>query len=325
MTSLPALLDDLQSNCLDARKALQTWLTQESDVKNIATLAKQLSAAQDSLKKCRDGETITLALQNEYASAKLRCQRRGGELLKAMEKNKGRPKANHDDELSTYQQQLGTDTPTQARSVASRWQKIADVSDEDFEELVNVEKQTEADEEITAASVLRKSNAVHVSQNTGVPEWYTPAEYIESARKVMRSIDLDPASSKQAQKTVKAGEYLTIDDDGLLYDWSGNIWLNPPYASGVVDQFMLRIKEYFLDGSITSAITLTNNCTETAWFQSCCESATAICLVAKRIKFLDESGDPVGAPLQGQAFLYFGNARKRFLSEFERHGSVWQR
>lgn len=321
MTTLPTLLGSLQSNCLEGRKKLQLWLSKESDVKNISKLATQLSAAQDSIKKCRDGETITLSLQNEYASAKLRCQRRGGELLKAMDKHKGRPKkAGHD--VPLLREHFETDSDDKARIISKRWQKIADVSAKDFEELVDVEKQTEADEEITAAAVLRKSNAVHVSQNTGVPEWYTPKEFIDSARKVMGSIDLDPASSKRAQKTVGALQYLTIDNDGLSYDWTGNVWMNPPYASGIVDKFMLRVKEDFDGGAITSAITLTNNCTETHWFQSCCESATAICLPSKRIKYLDESGAE-GAPLQGQAFLYFGEFPKSFIAEFKNHGVVW--
>jgi hypothetical protein len=39
-----------------------------------------------------------------------------------------------------------------------------------------------------------------------------------------------------------------------------------------------------------------------------------------RIKFLDEKLTPSGAPLQGQAFIYFGDDSDKFLSEFSRFG-----
>jgi hypothetical protein len=49
----------------------------------------------------------------------------------------------------------------------------------------------------------------HVSQNSGENEWYTPANYIEASRMVMGSIDLDPASSETANRTVCATAYYT--------------------------------------------------------------------------------------------------------------------
>ena len=43
---------------------------------------------------------------------------------------------------------------------------------------------------------------------------YTP-EYIEAARIVLGSIDLDPASSDIANQLVRAKKYYTIADNGL--------------------------------------------------------------------------------------------------------------
>jgi len=62
-----------------------------------------------------------------------------------------------------------------------------------------------------------------VAFNTGNNERYTPADIIEDARKVLGTIDLDPASSELANETVKASKIYTAEDDGLAHDWEGNI------------------------------------------------------------------------------------------------------
>jgi len=64
-------------------------------------------------------------------------------------------------------------------------------------------------------------------------EWYTPEWVAELARRVMGSIDLDPASCDVAQRTIKALEYYTREDDGLAKPWVGNVFCNPPYGRTV--------------------------------------------------------------------------------------------
>jgi hypothetical protein len=169
-----------------------------------------------------------------------------------------------------------------------------------------------------------KANKPHVAYNSGQNEWYTPPEYLAAARQVLGTIDLDPASSDVAQQNVRADRYFTKEDDGLSQPWSGKVWLNPPYATGLIEKFVNKLCDHFDNGDVTEAIALTNNGTETRWFQSLAERASATCLPSRRVKFLDTDGDP-GDPLQGQAVVYLGKNVTGFTEAFQDFGSVVHR
>ena len=164
-----------------------------------------------------------------------------------------------------------------------------------------------------------KEKKPHVSFNSGNNEWYTPADIIEAARKTMGSIDLDPASSEIANQTVKATTFYTVDDDGLAQDWYGNIWLNPPYASGLIEKFVDKL----LSSDFKAAIVLVNNATDTEWFSKLANCANAVVFPKGRVKFLKPDGN-TGAPLQGQAILYFGNDVAVFADIFKQYGRCWR-
>lgn len=157
----------------------------------------------------------------------------------------------------------------------------------------------------------------HVSFNSGNNEWYTPADFIEAARKAMGSIDLDPASNDIAQQTVKAGTYYTAETNGLDKTWSGNVWMNPPYAFDLIGLFIDKLISEL--PNIQQAIVLVNNATETEWFGKLVSKADAVCFPRSRVKFYMPDGK-TGAPLQGQAVLYFGGNREAFAGVFREKG-----
>ena len=169
-----------------------------------------------------------------------------------------------------------------------------------------------------AATIIK----AHVANNSGNNEWYTPPEYVEAARRCMGSIDTDPASSEFANRTVKARTFYDADADGLAQEWSGNVWLNPPYAQPLIQHFTDALSARYAIGQVTAGILLTNNATETKWFQGAIMSASALCFPSGRIKFLDETGKPAKTPLQGQCFMYFGPDVPSFAREFGHFGAI---
>jgi ParB family chromosome partitioning protein len=163
----------------------------------------------------------------------------------------------------------------------------------------------------------------HVTRNSGVDEWYTPSEYLNAARDVLGAIDLDPASSPAANKTVRAERYYTADDDGLTRPWCGRVWMNPPYSTGLVDRFVAKLLDAYQTGDVPAAVVLTNNATDTRWWQSLARRSSAVCLLAGRIRFRTPDGDVAGAGLQGQTICYLGeNARGVFVERFREFGVV---
>ncbi len=150
-------------------------------------------------------------------------------------------------------------------------------------------------------AVRANTGNVHVPQ--GNNDWYTPAEFIEAARGVMGGIDLDPASSDIAQETVKAGAYFTAETNSLDKPWHGRVWMNPPFSMPLIQQFIDKLLAEWAAGRVSQAVVLTNNATETDWFQALLEVTSGVCFPSSRIKFYS----PVrtsSSPRQGQALFY---------------------
>jgi len=166
----------------------------------------------------------------------------------------------------------------------------------------------------------------HVARRTGEVEWYTPPYLVEAARRVMGGIDLDPASSARANEGVRAARFFGREQDGLRQSWSGRVWLNPPYARGVVEQFVERLVEHVARGAVTQAVMITNNATDTNWCQLALAHCKGACFVNGRVKFL-QSGSERGVPLQGQVVTAFGADLDvdRFRAEFGELGEVFVR
>ena len=159
----------------------------------------------------------------------------------------------------------------------------------------------------------------HRAQGTGENEWYTPPEHLELARQVLGGFDLDPASSEQANSTVGASAIFTMDDDGLSQPWHGRVWLNPPYSQPAIAQFAEKLASEWKAGNLESAIALTHNYTDTAWFHRLANACNGICFTRGRIGFLSPEGKKA-APTQGQAFFYFGQDVDGFKRVFGKIG-----
>jgi len=286
------------------------------------TIAKKALADASSFNEIKEIHDVAVAAE-AYARArnahdafwlavevKLRAERKAGQLLKEMGLNPGRPKKYSQDATIS---ELGI-----SKDESSRWQRIASIPDFLFEKyLITAPEKGQAGLLSLAASLLP-----HVARATGEIEWYTPEYLIEPVRTLMKTIDVDPASSDIANEIIKANKYYTIEDDGLTKKWGGNVYMNPPYSQPLVTEFCNLLVEKYRMGEIKQACVLVNNATETGFYQNMMNICKAICFIKGRVQFIDKKGNSMGAPLQGQTLLYFGDNYKEFGEIFSEFGVV---
>jgi hypothetical protein len=162
-------------------------------------------------------------------------------------------------------------------------------------------------------------------------EWYTPSKYIEAAREVMGSIDLDPASCELANQTVRASKYYTEQENGLIKPWYGRVWLNPPFSTtmkqfenswqgqSVASMFMKKLMEEYRKGNVTQAMLLAKADPKQNWFHRLWRYP--ICFAYDRVYF----NRPVGNPCRhqfGTCFIYLGSNEQKFIDVFCKFGTI---
>ena len=275
-------------------------------------------------------------------------------------RNQGKPvvtTCHRPGDAPTYAE-LGVD-----KKMASRWQALADIGPEVFEAILGGHERQRLP--VNTASVMRTAERAQRSvsrpktfemlrcqtrdsreraqarywsavdraadassrwrNSPGSTSGTARVEILEAARKVLGDFDLDPASNPIAQEVVRARQYFTKDQDGLAQPWAGNVWLNPPYAKGLIKCFISKLIRHVEEGDVTGAIVLVDNRTDTRWFHSAARVASRICFTLGQLRFLRPGEEPGGTTINGSALLYFGSNPTRFAGVFNSIGLVVRR
>ena len=192
----------------------------------------------------------------------------------------------------------------------------------------------------------------HVNQNSGEVEWYTPPWLLERVKRVLGTIDLDPASCSTANLNVGASRFYTADDDGLSRLWDGTVWMNHPYGKSEkacpktkltkeyrckknackkrgyhIDhdvpgntEWIAKIVEEFKSGRMTSGACITFASTSENWFRPLYDYYQV--WLYDRVAFVDKHGVEGTKTTKGSVITFFGVSKKDIEREFADIGKV---
>lgn len=155
---------------------------------------------------------------------------------------------------------------------------------------------------------------IHFSSESS--EWYTPTFLLTRVKTVLGHIDLDPCASQES--SVPAIHCFTKHDNGLRFDWCGNVYMNPPYGREIELWVKKLLGEYQAQRT-KEAIALVPARVDTDWFRLFRDCMT--CFISGRLKF---SNCENSAPFPS-ALIYLGPNLERFAQGFYDVGDIWIR
>lgn len=148
-------------------------------------------------------------------------------------------------------------------------------------------------------------------------DFYTHRSIIEAARGAMGGIDVDPASCAQANEVVRATTFFGAKENGLLHDWIGNVWLNPPFGN-FSGEWAPTLLYQWKSGRVNQMCVLASTRAITAQgFHGVVQAANAMWVAYGRLPFW---GPNAKSPDEGHVVFYFGDRVAEFIEAFEISG-----
>ena len=139
-------------------------------------------------------------------------------------------------------------------------------------------------------------------QDGGSDEWLTPPHIIAA----LGPFDLDPCSPGPRRPWDTAAKHYSAEDNGLRQEWSGRVWLNPPYSDAA--RWVARLADHGTGTALLFART------ETAmWFDHIWPKASALLFLRGRLRFCRIDGKPADAAAAPSVLIAYGAADAQML------------
>ena len=124
-------------------------------------------------------------------------------------------------------------------------------------------------------------------------EWETPQWFFDKLDNLF-AFDLDVCATPE---NAKCERYFTPEHDGLVQDWTGTVWMNPPYGR-VIKDWIRKAYESAKNGA--TVVCLVPARTDTSWWHDYCMEGEII-FVRGRLKF---GGSKNSAPFPSAVVVF---------------------
>lgn len=166
----------------------------------------------------------------------------------------------------------------------------------------------------------------NVMHNTVSNSWYTPHNIINSVKKVLGSIDIDPASNDFANTWIQAATYYTEETNGLDKPWIGKVWLNPPYGRiGITSSTEIWINKFIEEynaGNMTEGIAIFNAMVDKKWLWRTVDKFPFFIMSKGHFSFIPGHDNKSSHNIYASIFVYLGPNEDDFIAEFRQYGAV---
>lgn len=160
---------------------------------------------------------------------------------------------------------------------------------------------------------VRKGMGSHQSSRMKKDEWLTPPELLGK----LGPFDLDPCSPGSRRPWDTAKNHLSLEEhgDGLMCEWYGRVWLNPPYGRETVN-WLAKLADHGNGIALIFARTETDMFFEQVW-----NKADALLFLRGRLHFHHVDGSRAAANAGAPSVLVaYGVENASILSDLNNIG-----
>lgn len=137
--------------------------------------------------------------------------------------------------------------------------------------------------------------------SSNLPNWATPQELFDELNQEFK-FDLDVCAEDW---NAKCERYFTVETDGLLADWHGVCWMNPPYGREIKHWMAKAVKEWEKGATVVCLVPAR---TDTTWWHDYAVKGE-VRFIRGRIKFVHPDGSTKDAAPFPSAIVVFDHAK----------------